>query len=146
MGNKIKKVLRLEVKDTGVGLYASGIEVVEELQDSIKHPAPQDDELLWWTLGNYYVEFDGENVGEVYDAAEKNLHEWYFCFDSIAVVRSWIYRNDWLMTLHNNGIVLSEYICFDSDVITGHTQSILRRYEKKFSYSIPSYFGLRPAD
>lgn len=146
MGNKIKKVLRLEVGSgdkAGVGLYASGIEIVQELQDSMRHPAPQDDELLWWSLGNYYVEFDGENASDVYEAAEKNLHEWWFCFDSISVVRSWIYRNDWLLTLHANGIVLSEYICFERDVITGHTQSILRAYEKKFSYNIPEYFNIR---
>lgn len=144
MGIKIKKVLRLEVAGSGVGLYASGLDIVKELQDSMKHPAPEADELLWWTLGNYYVDFDGENVAAVYDAAEINLHKWWFCFDSISVVRSWIYRNEWLIELHNNGIVLSEYICFDSDVITGHTQSILKSYEKKFSYSILEYFNIQP--
>lgn len=142
----IKKIVRLETKVEHIGLYSSDIAVLDELQDSIRHPCPSDDSLLWFKLGSRYTTYHGEeDTQAVSDAAEANIEKWFFGYTSKQQCLQWVYKDEWLLSLHAAGIVVSEYFCNDSFVVEGRTQCIFSEYINRFSYDIPDYFRLAPA-
>jgi hypothetical protein len=142
---RIQKILRLELAD-GTGLYSSGIPMLVSLQDAMRHPPPQDDDLLWFKLGCRYVTYnEGQILDAIYEASEANISKWWFAYADKRMCQSWLYKTEWLHELHDSGIVISEYYCNFDNIIFGNTQVIFDQYLNRFSYKIPDYFNLPPS-
>jgi hypothetical protein len=72
----------------------------------------------------------------------ENMSDYYFGFSSIDQLRSWIYKDDWLVGLHDIGMLLAVYICEDEDVLVGNTQAIFKGNVSKTQHSILEYFSI----
>lgn len=61
-------------------------------------------------------------------------------FISIEQLRSWIYRDEWLLGLHELGYVLA--VIESDEVYVGNTQAVFLRPEVYTKHSILEYFNL----
>ena len=127
----MKTVYRIERHD-GTGMYrCANNSTVSALDimgyDDMQHPMPDDDSLL---AKRRVI----EGVSDI------QLRLYRFGFDSVRQVRNWVYKDAWLIALHDSGFVISEYLCNDYDVIVGHTQAIFKNEIEKESFSILEYF------
>ncbi len=70
--------------------------------------------------------------------------DYYFGFLSIEQLRSWFYKDEFLVKLHEKGILISEYNCECCDVLEGHTQAMFIRGKSldRMQYNILEYFEL----
>ncbi len=126
MGNKIT-ILRFEHPDS-LGMY--GVQDGKEMSaayevfgvDAPNHRAPADDKKLCKAAAK----------------AEANLSDYFYAFSSIAQARRWCYRNDWLVGLHERGVVLSEYVCEISETLVGNFQVCFKSSDSRESFSILS--------
>ena len=106
-------IFRLE-SDAGEGVYSSG--ATDLLGDgfakaSARHPMPWDDELLCRRV-------DAEGLSLV----RGNL---LYGFDSMKQLRTWFYKDEWIVTLYENGVVCSVY---DAEIaVSGYTQAVYDR-------------------
>ena len=126
----MKTVYRIELPD-GTGMYRCGTNSVGagDIFDfnEVQHSIPDDDSLL---AKRRVI----EGVSDI------QLRLYRFGFDSVRQVRNWVYKDAWLIALHDSGFVISEYLCNDYDVIVGHTQAIFKNEIEKESFSILEYF------
>jgi hypothetical protein len=124
-------VYRIETKD-GQGMYGSGgfrRAAGEAAYDGSRHPGPGED-------------------GKMRKVTEKRRDTYYFDYSpfhfgfiSVEQLRNWIYKDEWLLSLHESGHVLA--IVRSEDVIEGFTQAIFVRPEKYQKVSIKEYFNLK---
>lgn len=126
----MKTAYRIEYPD-GKGMYhcVNGEWVASKIMgnDKYRHPLPEDDSKLC-------EERDFRNI--------LCLTPYKFAFESVKQLRNWIYQDDWLQSLHNCGMLISEYTCQDEDVLVGNTQAIFKNEISRIQYNILEYFKL----
>lgn len=124
------KVFRLESKD-GIGLYQCKCMFSDSTSDAARHPAPWQDSLLV------------QNI-EKYNEYNKRMSEFFYGFVSTEQLLCWVYKNEWLIDMSKNGIVLSIYEVPDEYVLVGNTQAMFFREKAtgKESHNICEFFGL----
>ena len=131
----IKTIYRIE-SAKGIGLYnffKADYFVHSVLVDRHRHPSPSDDSLL---------------VANVRKASNCNYFDieafMRFGFCSVEQLRSWIYKDEWLVKLHEYGLKISEYKLYSEHVHEGNTQAIFdsRQVLHKQQWSIIEYFRL----
>lgn len=122
--------LRIEHKDTGRGMYVNGGGMsylpytIYDIQAHAradngrppKHPNPRDDSLLVQNFKSKGLDLNA------------HLYDFIFGFSSMEQLRTWMYDDRWLATLHKNGFVLCEY---EGEIIHGNAQAIIRNSTKK---------------
>lgn len=123
-------IIRFETPDQ-VGLYGSGN--CKGISDFSRHITPSSDSLLWETLADIA---DSDDEYDILDV----LREYRFGFASNEQVFAWMYRPEWLITLHKRGLIVSEYHCRLHDVVIGHTQAMFKNHVTRQTYLIPTYF------
>lgn len=133
----MKTIYRIEAI-TGEGMYRCRSALVSFKDacdimpiDEAKHPTPRNDSLLIMNMEASGLDTNSEDV-----------YEYRFGFSSLEQLRNWIYRDSWLIGLHDIGLVITEYCCEDKDVLVGHTQAIFKGSLYRKSYSIKKYFYL----
>ena len=110
-----------------VGMYSSYASenmpaTIYEKECETKHPAPRNDSLLVKT----YMEFL-EASGASTDAAYIEIGgSGYYGFSSLDQMRRWVYQDEWLEQLDEEGFVISKFEL--EDVIVGNTQAIALRF------------------
>lgn len=133
----MKTIYRIEDKE-GYGMYRSGRNLEYFFtSDRERHPQPHNDSLLcqeFSIYSNLYFNSDGVPTEE---------SEYYFGFGSIQQLRNWIYKDDWLVELHNIGFMISEYTCEDNNAHVGYTQAVFINEVEYKQYSILEYFNLK---
>ena len=112
----MKIVYRIET-EKGVGMYDSGC--ASYMQNKYKHTTPREDRRLWEALGIYADSDFDEDI-------EQALQEFKFGFKDIIQLRSWVYQEAWLTSLHDNGLRMMEYTCEDWDVLEGDSQIVFK--------------------
>jgi hypothetical protein len=125
-------IMRLETADQQ-GLYKS--KSAAFMLDFSRHIIPQHDSLLWESLMD---EVDSDDPDELNMA----LGEYRFGFINHQQIQRWIYRKEWFQMLHEMGIVLSEYTCYDYDVIVGHSQAIFKTPVSRIQHNLLDYFNI----
>lgn len=131
----IKTIYRIEsAKGVGLYSYAKAAEFAHRtLIDCKRHPTPSDDSLLVANVQEYTC--------KSYFYIDEHMH---FGFCSVEQLRSWIYKDEWLVKLHKYGLKIAEYRLYSENVCEGNTQAIFDGGEvlHKKQYSILEYFGL----
>lgn len=123
-------VYRIETKD-GTGMYGSGgCREAGFGYDNSRHPSPEDDALL-----SKLLEEKSGNAAWCF-----SFSPYHFGFATIEQLRNWIYRDEWLLELHNSGHVLA--IIESEEVFAGYTQAIFIRPETYQTLDIKEYFNL----
>lgn len=132
----MKTVYRIE-NDFGYGMYYAGANAAEEMfewgrDSAMRHPPPKKDSAFGKSLRAKYGTF----------CFEKEISKYKFGFCSKEQLLSWIYKEEWLVSLHNEGFTLSIISCEDGDVIEGSTQCAFNNPVSSVRYSLKSYFKL----
>lgn len=122
-------VYRFEYEDGGgiyCGLPPEGCKKPCIDTDMERHPQPQEDSFLRGRLN-----FD-------------DCRLFYFGFHSLVQLRSWFYKDEWLVHMADCGVVIAEYDMFYWDVVEGHSQTMFIRCNLigKNQHNILKYFGL----
>ena len=131
----IKTIFRIE-SAKGIGLYAysKALHFAHgTLVDRHRHPTPSDDSLLV------------ANVRKASSFKFFHIEEYMrFGFCSVEQLRSWIYKDEWLVKLHEYGLKIAEYKLYNENVHEGNTQAIFdsREVLHKQQFSILEYFNL----
>lgn len=124
-------VYRIEHKETRQGMYfgpRSLYNIANACGDDIygehsRHPHPMEDSVLMAT--------------DIPRYATAHLN---YGFASIEQLRSWLYKDAWLVGLHAAGYVLA--IIESEEVYVGSTQAVFLRPETYPTFSIQEYFNL----
>ncbi len=104
------RVLRIQDARTGAGLYQKCVyEAGLDLNEPRYHPAPRCDSGLGPEAMNFL--YGNQELAR-------------FGFADEVQLRRWLYRDTWLMTLHNVGAELVEYEVTGQNTYVGHTQVI----------------------
>lgn len=125
-------VYRIEHKETKQGMYfgprslyniagACGDDIYGEHR---RHPHPREDSVLMSTDFYNLRDTSGLNYG----------------FISIEQLRSWLYKDAWLIGLDAAGYVLA--IIESEEVYVGSTQAVFLRPDEYPTFSIKEYFNL----
>jgi hypothetical protein len=93
---------------TSVGMYRSVM--AGALDDTARHPTPSKDSGLIYNGYDHYARTD--------------RRDFYYGFSSIEQLRRWVYPDQWLRSLHEEGYVLST---FQSLGYTGYTQAVAHK-------------------
>lgn len=134
----MKTVYRIE-DDFGTGMYIAGASAGSEMQEcctdnsSMRHPLPKDDSAFVKSFTEKYGTF----------CFDKEISKYKFGFCSKEQLLSWIYKEEWLVSLHNDGFTLSVYSCADDNIIEGSTQCAFNNSVGSVRHSLKSYFKLR---
>ena len=117
-----------------IGMYG-GDSIMFDNIDVKRHPGPANDSRL-------VRDFERKTEMGFYVPTQ-----YYFGFKNIAQLRSWLYDDDWLCSLHDSGYSLVEiYIsdCKPANVIIGNTQVMFDKSMeiKRDTFSLVSYFNL----
>lgn len=108
----------------GKGLYGVLCDLDEPTYgDDRRHPLPEDDSLLVLVLGD-----------------RKVRGVMHFGFGSVDQLRNWLYKDSWLLGLHDAGYVLA--IVEADEAFVGSTQAVFVRPESYPTVSIKDYFNL----
>lgn len=94
----------------GNGMYWGGglwDKAVGGRPNTKRHPCPEDDSRLW---GNYLKR------------PEIGVYYFHFGFSSIAQLRAWLYKDEWLERMHEMGGVLKVYDVDAEHVVLGNAQ------------------------
>lgn len=132
----MKTVYRIE-NDMGTGMYFAGANASSEMQEwadnsSMRHPLPEDDSAFVKSFKEKYGTF----------CFDKEISKYKFGFCSKEQLLSWIHKEEWLVSLHNDGFTLSIISCEDGDVIEGSTQCAFTNPMSSVRHSLKSYFKL----
>ena len=76
-----------------------------------RHPCPSEDPLLEHL-------FDDDETDQQY----------FYGFGGLVSLLEWVCSDQWLVTLHNLGIILSVYNCPKSAIVHGQKQSMFREH------------------
>ena len=87
--------------------------------DSQRHPTPSKDSSLVYDFATHFNP-DGYTDFYVPD-------HYRFGFSSMSQLRSWIYDDDWMIDLHDNGYHLSIYELERSAVAIGYSQAMCNK-------------------
>lgn len=124
-------VYRIEDSLTKCGMYGSGgCREADFGYEHNHHPAPEEDTLLASRLE--------AATGE--SAWSFSYGAYHFGFASLDQLRNWIYRDKWLLALHESGHVLA--IIESEEVFAGYTQVVFKRPETYQTVSIKEFFEL----
>lgn len=124
-------VYRIETKN-GTGMCGSGgiyNAAGSDAYSPTRHPGPHEDDKL------HEATRDRMNGRMYFD-----YQPYHFGFASIDQLRNWVYKDEWLVSLHNDGHVLA--VIESEDVIAGYTQAVFIRPEEYQKVSILEYFNL----
>ena len=125
-------IYRIETPE-GEGMYHSGAsEVTSNLHHPYRHPEPDEDDLLAPVL----ISKSGGSEHIAWYA----LRNYYFGFSSVEQLRRWIYQDEWLRGLHNDGLVIT--VIESDDVLLGHTQAMFDGRVSEQQHSILEFFNL----
>lgn len=120
----IGKIIRIE-DAKGRGMYRSYSSAILGLQSHRNgvqlHPAPDEDSLL---VAN--AKASGFCLGDWRSKGDRD--KFHYGFKNIEALRRWVYEDEVLRRLHEDGMVLGTYEGF---VIHGHTQSIILSETRK---------------
>lgn len=133
---KLKRVIRFE-DSTGKGMYFATDYAHEVLTEHVKHPSPDNDDLLWEGLEVHRYANDERCSTEGY------MTNFYFGFEDKKQCRRWVFRDEWLIGLHERDILISEYFCNPDDVVVGHTQAVFCSHDYKKTHSILDFFKIK---
>ncbi len=129
-------VYRIECATTGDGMHRTARTSIESCDsfcaEPRAHPLPTDDTKLHDQL----VERELANTWCLYDDA----HVYSFGFADLGQLRNWLYKDEWLLWLHNNGFILA--ICESEDVMCGNTQAMFIKANEYQKVSIKEFFNL----
>lgn len=129
--NKTETLLRLE-HENSLGVYGVLDGEIESVAykifgaDAPNHKAPHRDKKL----------------SKAARYAGANLSDYFYAFRGASQLLRWVREDSWLIGLHENGIVLSEYVCAKDSVLHGSHQSVFKSSESRKSFSILSYFRI----
>lgn len=132
-------VYRIEHAETKAGMYRlAGVDLYQIMTsygwdgDQDRHPSPESDSVLMQSgiPGNTW------GLGEI-----SHLR---FGFASVDQLRSWLYKDEWLLGLHNHGYVLA--IIETEEAYIGSTQAVFLRPEVYETVSIKEYFKLNQGE
>lgn len=125
-------IYRIETPE-GAGMYCSRVSnITNEMQDMFKHPMPDEDDLLVFALKD-----KSENGSYI---LWSKLEHYYFGFSSVEQLRRWIYQDEWLRILHDDGLVIT--VIESNDVLLGHTQAMFSGRVSEQQHSILEFFNL----
>lgn len=94
-----------------------------------RHPTPWEDSLLRANI-----------IAAGYSMTDIAC-EMHYGFISIEQLRTWIYKDEWLKGLSDNGFILAEYR--SEEVFVGNTQAIFYRGPRRHrKHNIKKYFNL----
>ena len=145
----IVKIYRLEYEgEDGAGMYGYGPEngpcsefsaammtfgdVFEEGYEGDAahivdvHPCPCEDPLL-----RHLFDIEGTD------------QEYFYGFQGVVQLLQWVCSDQWLVGLHNLGIVLSIYNCPRESIVHGQKQSLFREHLSKTQHNLIDFFHLQ---
>lgn len=133
----MKTVYRIE-NDFGYGMYYAGATASEEMfewgrDSAMRHPPPKKDSAFGKSLRAKYGTLS---------SFDEIICKYKFGFCSKEQLLSWIYKEEWLVSLHNDGFTLSVFFCEDGDVIEGSTQCAFINPVSSVRHSLKCYFKL----
>jgi hypothetical protein len=124
-------VYRVERKDNRRGIYSGmgGLYEISSYSTDSRHPEPERDSLLI------------ASITAAGHRAYTKIETLHYGFVSIDQLRSWLYDDEWLKELSENGFILAEYK--SEEVYVGNTQLIFLRGERRHHvHNIMKYFQL----
>ena len=133
----MQTVFRIQHKDTGKGMYRHTGRCLASICSSSydveydRHPTPWEDSKLTDSILEKY-----DSVGSVI----YNESPYLYGFISVDQLRSWLYRDEWLLGLHNEGYIL--IVVETDDVYTGNSQAVFTAPNGYVTHSIKEYFNL----
>lgn len=136
-------VYRIEHKGDGVGCYQRGAENKEQgmmtvagttMADRDRHPAMYQDSKLWASLkekgiGRFEIDFGA-------------IEAYHFGFNTIEQLRSWMYRDEWLIGLAEQNYILAICHVPVDEVISGNSQCMFIRPREYEKHNIREYFKI----
>jgi hypothetical protein len=72
----------------------------------------------------------------------KTLTDYFFAFANVSDLLAWVPYRDWMVELHDFGLMLAVYECDQLDVIHTYRQSVFCGFYGKLQYSLIDYFNL----
>lgn len=112
----------------GRGLYDIAGSAGDDIYNNPRHPLPNEDSVLM-------ASGIPRNAWGI-----KDLQRLHFGFASVEQLRNWLYKDQWLVGLHDAGYVLA--IIETEEAYIGSTQAVFLRPDVYEKVSIKDYFKL----